>query len=335
MDIKIKNRDGVKLLTNGKFCDEDINVMLDESLIPSGTLDVTENGEHNVTSYEKVNVNVVSTSKFLEMVAKTVTTLTEEDMEGVTSIGGYSFFRATTLESIFIPEGVKTLGESAFGYCTALHTMYLPSTINMSRHNVFQYASSTLQNIYFNGTIYQWCNIAFSNEFSTPVYHSKKLYIKNTNTNDYELLTDLIIPANVSTVGGYAWAYNEALTSVTFEAGTTKTLNAFAFYKCYGLTSVTLQEGLTTLNRYAFAQCTALTEITIPSSVTKIEGASLAIGTSTNKATIKMLGSTPPTLGSSGIDSTTIEKIEIPSGSLSAYSSATNWSALTSLFVEI
>lgn len=60
MNLKITNKNGITLYTAKKYIKENINVVLDDSLIPSGTLDITENGEHIVTDYEKVNVQVES-----------------------------------------------------------------------------------------------------------------------------------------------------------------------------------------------------------------------------------------------------------------------------------
>lgn len=60
MEIKIRNKNGIILQTKDKICDDNITIKLDKSLIPSGTLDITENGEHIVTDYEKVNVQVES-----------------------------------------------------------------------------------------------------------------------------------------------------------------------------------------------------------------------------------------------------------------------------------
>lgn len=44
----------------------------------------------------------------------------------------------------------------------------------------------------------------------------------------------------------------------------------YAFRSCFGLTEVTISNGVTSIGTYAFNNCKSLTEITIPSSVTSI-----------------------------------------------------------------
>ena len=47
-------------------------------------------------------------------------------------------------------------------------------------------------------------------------------------------------------------------------------IGAGAFYECYGLTSVTIGNSVTTIGKGAFKGCNVLTSVTIPNSVTTI-----------------------------------------------------------------
>lgn len=55
-------------------------------------------------------------------------------------------------------------------------------------------------------------------------------------------------------------------------------------------------------------ECDSLKNITIPQSVTNIEGAALSFGTSTNKATITMLSTTPPNIQSNTFNTYRLDK---------------------------
>lgn len=91
----------------------------------------------------------------------------------------------------------------------------------------------------------------------------------------------------------------------------------------------------TQIPQYYFAYDGLLASIEIPQGVTSIgTRAFRSIGTNTTGSVITMLDSTPPTLASNAFQFANISKIIVPQGSLSAYQSATNWSALASKMEE-
>ena len=65
-----------------------------------------------------------------------------------------------------------------------------------------------------------------------------------------------------------SWGYS--MTSVIIEDGVTS-IGDYAFFGCTGLTSVTIPDSVTSIGRYAFYCCEGLTSVTIPDSVTFID----------------------------------------------------------------
>ena len=83
------------------------------------------------------------------------------------------------------------------------------------------------------------------------------------------MVSDLIIPSSVTSIGDNAFCYCKGLTSVSIPSSVTSIGNQ-AFYYCTGLTSVSIPSGVTSIGYRAFSGCKGLTSINIPSSVTSI-----------------------------------------------------------------
>jgi hypothetical protein len=79
----------------------------------------------------------------------------------------------------------------------------------------------------------------------------------------------LDIQQGVTTIGDYAFFRCSGLTSVTIGNSVT-TIGNDAFVFCNGLTSVTIGNAVTSIGRQAFSVCSNLTTITIPNSVISI-----------------------------------------------------------------
>ena len=75
--------------------------------------------------------------------------------------------------------------------------------------------------------------------------------------------------------------------------------------------------------------------ITLPSTLTTVEGYGTIGGTYSRHAKIIIKATTPPTLAtSSSIQQNYVDQIVVPAGTLEAYRTATNWSALADIMVE-
>ena len=83
------------------------------------------------------------------------------------------------------------------------------------------------------------------------------------------MLQDVYIGKNVTSIGSNAFNYCYSLTSVTIPNGVTS-IGRSAFSYCYGLTSIIIPDGVTSISDYAFNGCQSLTSITIPNGITSI-----------------------------------------------------------------
>ena len=70
-------------------------------------------------------------------------------------------------------------------------------------------------------------------------------------------------------IGSYAFYGCYGLTSLNLPAGITE-IDSHAFWCCYGLTSLTLPAGITEIDSHAFFYCIGLTSLNLPAGITSI-----------------------------------------------------------------
>ena len=83
------------------------------------------------------------------------------------------------------------------------------------------------------------------------------------------MLQDVSIGKNVTSIDNFAFRYCYSLASITIPDGVTSIGN-FAFSNCYSLASITIPDGVTSIDNSAFSNCYSLASITIPDGVTSI-----------------------------------------------------------------
>lgn len=113
--------------------------------------------------------------------------------DGVTVIGGSSFYQCTKLESVTISGSVVSVGSLAFGYCSSLKNLTILSKIRNIMDSAFRYCNAleyvylpfnfncnlnlSASTLYSRETILQWLN-ALADRTGQTAY---KLTIEATN----------------------------------------------------------------------------------------------------------------------------------------------------------
>ena len=187
----------------------------------------------------------------------------------VTSIEKEAFRDCYNLISITIPDSVTSIGDSAFYWCQNLTSITIPDSVTSIEYDAF-YRCICLTEVHINN-IKAWCKIDFKYAISNPLFYANRLYL-----ND-KLITDLVIPDDVTSIKDYSFIHCTSLTSITIPDSVTS-IGADAFNGCTSLTSITIPDSVTSISVVgynglrggAFSGCTSLTSIIIPDSVTSI-----------------------------------------------------------------
>ena len=123
------------------------------------------------------------------------------------------------------------------------------------------YNCTGLTSINYTGDIAGWCGI---DGLGNITGSERALYI-----DGQKIEGELIIPDTVTEIKSYAFYKCTGLTSVTISDSVTR-IGDYAFEDCTGLTSVTIGHSVASIGERAFYNCTGLTSVTIPDSVTSI-----------------------------------------------------------------
>ena len=151
----------------------------------------------------------------------------------------YAFTNCENLKNVVIPEGVISIGSGAFGQYVNLTSLTLPASLETigalselkypyyqgHGYNSARFAN-TIENLYYTGDLYYWCNIDFAYPESNPLLFTNNFYVNG------ELTTEIVIPSLITDIKA----------------------NTFAGYKGK---SITIHNDVTNIGNNAFTCCSA------------------------------------------------------------------------------
>ena len=267
--ITLKN-ETVGIADNAFYgCDGLISIIVPDKVISIGNNAFT--GCNSLTSVTLNSNAIISKSYSSDSNLKNMFGEQVEDYtlgDEIKSIGDYAFYGCGNLIKLTIPSSMTSIGKDAFLGCNGLQKVVVSD-------------------------IAAWSHVSLKNIESNPLYYAHHVF-SDENTE----ITELVIPANVETIGEYVFAGCNSLSSVIIPSCVTN-LTENAFYGCNSFYTVTLKsdavvskdytssigfkdvfgkqvkkyvlgESVTGIGDYAFYNCIDLASVNIPNHVTHI-----------------------------------------------------------------
>ena len=165
---------------------------------------------------------------------------------------GHSILGTAICGHIIIPEGVTKLGKGSFLNCINLTNITIAESITYIDDYAFR-GCDKLTSIHINN-LQSWYNIYFVSYDSNPLYFGRNLY------ENYELVTNIVIPQEIKRINRYSFTNCINLLSIYIPNNVTA-IEGWAFKYCSNLMSITIHDSVTSIGSEAFDYCTNLTDI--------------------------------------------------------------------------
>lgn len=194
----------------------------------------------------------------------------------VVGIDEYAFQGNTTITEVTLPDTITSINNGAFENCTKLSSISLSS--NLSSLGGWVFKNTGLTSVTLPDSLVSVGNECFRNSTKlSSVTFGTGLETIGDNAFDNTVITAVNASnTNLKSIGGYAFANNSKLTTVSlpdtavFVGNAERTSGGYQFYKCTALTELTIPSANTVIVGSLCDSCSSLTSVTIPSGVSAI-----------------------------------------------------------------
>lgn len=218
-----------------------------------------------------------------------------------------TFSGCTELTSVTIPESVKYVGKDALKDCEKLDYLLDGGCCYVGNNdNPFHMLLKVKDTTIATATINTNCKMIYDEAFKGCVN-----------------LSSIIIPDSVTCIGSSAFSGSTSLKSVKFNANNCQSAGSAefpVFAGCEKLSDATFGNKVKSIPAYTFYGCAGLTPIAIPASVTNI-GVNAFVGS--NFKFMKSAGTAPAAMTEDPFPS--VDTVYVPSEKINAYRTASVW----------
>lgn len=333
--------------TGGLLCEHDVVIEYDKPVvIPPrlGEKTITQNGTYAASSddlngYSKVTVAVGAIRP--NIAAKTIMsngvyTASDDGKDGYSpvtvDVTGYKVYNdGKTHLYISVNEVTRSL---SLGLCVNGSVTIdwgdgsAPSTLTGTNSTTTVRATHEYSDI---GNYHIRISAATGTDYYWPANSAIFATTSGSTLDSYRCILTFFEAGDAKVSSSQTWRYCYGLRGAVF-AGSFY-LDSYAFHNCFGLVNVDIT-GASSIADSVFRNVNGLGSITIPATVTSI--GSMAFRDCTGLRRIHFKSATPPTLGASDVFQNlhTACKIYVPTGSLAAYTSATNYPSASTYTYE-
>lgn len=203
---------------------------------------------------------------------------------GTTKIPNNLFEWCSSLASFTLPALVDTIEGGAFSECTGLQEVHIGDKVKYIGDGAFQDCEK-LKKVYYKGDLNSWLDITHDAESymedTCPLSYASEFYI-NSGSAKEQLIQDLTIPGDITTIKPYVFAGYRGLKSLTIPE-TVDSISRNAFAGCTGLTDLVMRAKY--VGEEAFWGCYNLRNVTLGARMRTVERLGFYTGSYLNKTT--------------------------------------------------
>lgn len=183
--------------------------------------------------------------------------------EGILEISSIRNINISEIGLRDYPKDSRVIGPYCFANCQRLKKIIIPKEILFIAKDAFV-GCIFLKEVYYEGTLKDWCNMRFESYESNPMSYASHFYLRNCK-GGWEELKEITISLDYNSLSRdynnlqYAFCNCQSLLSVTIKGD--GVIGSNAFFGCGNLASVRIGNGVTRIGNDAFLNCYSLVEV--------------------------------------------------------------------------